>query len=631
MIPVPRLAPIRPVAIHNIRSIIPRSAWEGLILGFSNTTLRLPPGTSHHVEIEIDLHTTALLSFRFQRPGVSGSVLRVRYSEGYEDKPEFVPYIRCKGDRTDTTKALYGPEDVYKFSGPIGIQASSELAYEAEASTVENFSPFHFRTMRYMSLDIQVAEGTDLEMIGISIEKTHYPLEIKSGFDIPLSINHQDREIYQSLWENSVRTLTNCMHDCYEDCPFYEQLQYAMDVRSSCLFTYAVSADDTMARQAITQLHNSYRPGLGLIASRSPAHQFQVIPHFSLFWICTVADHFEHYDDAHFTHKFLSTCDGILNSFARRIDPDFGLIASGPDKILTHWDFVDWTNEWRPMGIPPATSRTGFQTFTNFLYAYTLQNIATVVRHLGRPAIADEYVSRANAIVQGTQKHCRFEFGFTDGLAVTANPDQDFSQHNQIWAVLCGAVSGDEARTLIDHCLLGNVDDAKHLVKFTKVSTAMSHYALRALSEVGGNLYDEAFHSFWDPWRRQLAQNLTTWCEDEVTLRSDCHAWSSVPLYEFVTEVAGVRPLGRGWAAIAYAPRVKLFPSFDATVALGGRLAPGVARVSWSREANSTTGRMSMALDAVPLQDPVKIRITFPDGHVEDYYSSEVSVEFNIV
>jgi hypothetical protein len=46
--------------------------------------------------------------------------------------------------------------------------------------------------------------------------------------------------------------------------------------------------------------------------------------------------------------------------------------------------------------------------------------------------------------------------------------------------------------------------------------------------------------------------------EDEVSQRSDCHAWGSVALYEYAVEVGGMQPLGPGWTKVLFAPRLAL-------------------------------------------------------------------------
>lgn len=479
---------------------------------------------------------------------------------------------------------MRGPEDIYVFGGK---KLGTDLPQLYERTEEEEiFTPFHFRTLRFIVLDILVAEDCDLVINGIDITTVNYPLEVIADFKPP----NIDQPTEQ-LWTTSIRTLENCMHDCYEDCPFYEQLQYAMDTRSSALFTYVLSGDDRLSRQAIIQLYNSYNANTGLTASRAPAHKHQIIPNFSLYWICMVTDHFEYFGDSTFVRQFMPACDGIFESFGRRVDSEVKLVRTLDAEVSAlQWDFVDWTPRWRPFGIPPAGERTGYLSFTNMLYAYTLKRVANLLGGIGRPALASEYLSRADSIVEAIQKHCFDGNIFTDGLASVSKPDEDMSQHSQVWAVICGAAVGEKAQDILRASLSSP--------KFTATSISMSFYTLRALSLAGGNLYNDSFHAFWNPWRDQLAQGLTTWMEDIVSLRSDCHAWGGAPIYEFLVEVVGIRPKEGAWGVVEFKPRVGLFAELDARVPFGVGETKGLALVKWKKEGENFLVHLEMKIDS---------------------------------
>ncbi|RBR19295.1 hypothetical protein FVER53590_08359 [Fusarium verticillioides] len=499
-------------AIHNVQSGLPHGAWSAGLLGAQSgdSNLLLPARSSHQLDLETPVHTTAFIRFRFVRPEVGGACLTITYSESYEDTPVLVPYLRCKGNRCDTRKFLIGPKDIYTFQGRDG---NARLGYYDGEETEEVYMPFHWRTFRFMRLNIETG-SSDLIMRGIDIDVVNYPLDVLSS----ISTNSDDGTL-GALYETSIRTLRNCMHDCYEDCPFYEQLQYAMDTRSSCLFTYHVSGDDRLARQAIVQLHSSFQPRIGLTASRSPSTQLQIIPHFSLYWICMLHDHFLYYADRAFVRPLLPVVDAVLGYFHERIDHRLDLVSLGNEKGV--WNFHDWAEQWRPYGIPASVEKSGVSTYTNSLYAYTLRLAAKLQGECaGRLSLAEEYSHRAGLIVDAVKRHCFDGQYFTDSIAACSNPHTDRSQHNQVWAVLSGAVCGDSAQALLKRTL-GTSQSGAPLIK---TSISMSFYTLRAISAAGGSLYDELFHVLWQPWRHQLSLGLTTWEEDDVSHRSDCHA-----------------------------------------------------------------------------------------------------------
>ncbi|KAJ0419749.1 Six-hairpin glycosidase-like protein [Aspergillus carlsbadensis] len=569
---IPRLS-IEPAvfsAVHNCKSSAPLDLWESTLLG-RGSPLRLPPRSTHQLDLEVRVHMTAFVEAVFGRmpEDATGNLLTLTYAESYEDEPVEVPDIRRKGQRCDYSKSLFGPKDIYEVNAR---SMNDSLRYTSNPESAIVIRPFHWRTFRFIRVNITVGSHP-LVLNELTIHKVNYPLQLLADIDPP------DTET-KTLWDISARTLENCMHDCYEDCPFYEQLQYAMDVRSSALFTYYLSGDDRMARQAIIQLRNSFQARVCLTLSRSPTHRPQIIPHFSLFWILAVCDHLRFFGDAAFTKESLPIIEAVLSFFDNKIDSVLGLVRLEDAPGI--WNFIDWAQEWKPHGLNPVVAATGISTYTNNLYAHTLSSVAAIMSTLGLPHRAAEYRTRANSIIHAVRRHCFIGTLFSDTLASETSIAAP-SQHAQVWSVLSGAATGDLAQDILRRSLSPSPTSGD---RFIQTSTAMSFYTARALSLAGGTIYDAHFHDFWDPWRAQLKLGLTTWQEDDVSRRSDCHAWGSVPIYEFAGEVAGLSPAEPGWAVVGFAPRVGLYKRFQVRVpvpvltSLGMGMA--VACVSWN-------------------------------------------------
>lgn len=335
-------------------------------------------------------------------------------------------------------------------------------------------------------------------------------------------------------------------------------------------------------RQAITNFAASVTPE-GLTQSRFPSHVRQIIAGFSLYWILQVCDHHLYFADTAFARSFLPCIDGIFSFFDRHIN-DLGLVGGLPDDV---WQYVDWVTSWGATekhpdkGVPCSGRKNNIHTYFSLLYAYVLQQASKLVQDIHRPALAEEYTCRANTILDAVRTYCYDGRYFTDSTADIAD-ENAYSQHCQVFAVLSGAVDATDSVRLLQEGF-----DAPY---FAKCSYMMRFYAFRAFSAAGGTLYESKWAEMREPYRQMLANNLTTWEEDDVRQRSDCHAWGSVPIYEYCTELAGVQPIEAGCSKILFQPRLSLSEAVTAKVALGK---DNLAQVSWS---TGKDGAMSVEL-----------------------------------
>lgn len=476
-----------------------KEEWEPVLKGTNNRTI--PPQTTTYVEL--DAGELACGHLMLSVIGGQGSRIEILQAESYVLKAPAVPEsfedLPIKGDRSDHRNGfLHGYSDVYYVDGT-GNEACPEC-----------YEPFWIRTFRYIRLMV-TTKDQPLVIRDLHYRETGYPLEVK------YTPEFTDVE-KKKIWEMSLRTLKRCMHDTYMDCPYYEQIQYAMDARSEILFTYAVSGDDRLARLCMEAFRTSARPD-GLTCCSAPDIRKIVIPGFSIFYIGMLYDHRVHFEDREFLLPHLDTVRGILAFFHTHLDKR-GIVGkigtiNGNGKF---WSFIDWTKEWMDTtGMPPAGLQ-GPITMESLYYLYGLIMAKELFSFLNKEQEAEDCERKAVALRIALRRFCTDQNGvMTDGPGIA-----QYSQHAQVFAVLTDVLSIQEGKRILQDTL-ANRD------KYAQCSVASMFYLFRAMEKCG--IYEQT-ETLWDLWRKMLQLNLTTCPEDMIRDRSDCHAWGALALYE---------------------------------------------------------------------------------------------------
>lgn len=493
-----------------------------------------------YVELDAGKNITAIVEAGI---GTHGDV-KILYSECYRHEDG-------KGMRDDSTGFLQGYSDRVH---------TGEEAY--------TYRSFWFRTFRFIRV-----EAGDLDRVLLSLKayRCTYPLEISGSFQC-------SDASYNQMQQVSIDTMLGCMHETFVDCPYYEQQQYIMDGAIEASVLMRMSNDTRMIRKCISELAASQQPD-GLLAAQYPADYLQVIPGFSFFWIFMLKDYLDYTGDIDFVRSYIGTMDKILVYFDEQVRK-YGYIT----KTGIWWNYVDWTPGW-DAGIPNVNSREAF-TIYNLYYAAALLTAGDICAAAGRQGLAEEYAERYEKIKKTLYQYC---YDADRKLFRDGSETAEFCEHTIIWAVLSEVVTGQAAKEMISHIF---DEDLK------KCSFSANYYVFRALEKSG--CYEYAF-SILEQWKLMLDLHCTTWCEEPHNPRSECHAWSCAPLYEFSANILGVKCSLRDQILIAPKP---------GNLTFAGGIVPtrfGNVAVSWK----NTDGVFEIKVDG---PEDIPIEVIYPDN-----------------
>ena len=453
------------------------------------------PAGAHRILLDIGQNQTSIVHFS----GIGGQgKCRLAYAES----------LAHSGDNSN--RLLIGE------NGYADLIIFAQKAWQYES--------FWYRTGRFVELDFELEEA--LELSNFSLDFFAYDFKLEADFNAP------GVPWLESIWNVAWHTARCCAHEHYEDCPYYEQMQYAGDTRVQALISYAATGDGRLGRQALRHFDRS-RLSSGITQSRYPNTFTQVIPEFSLIWILMVADYYRYFGDKEIISEHVNGIHDVLEYFEQRRNDD-GLIGA-----VGHWNFTDWALNWPDGKIDRGTGEP--ETIINLFYAEASRAASQLFREICLPEKAEVFEIRRTLTINAVNALC-----FDPLRNVYRDvPFRDwFSCHTNALAIIADAAS-PEICTEIGNALVSNTS-------LTQGTLYFDFYVLEALKKC--NLAD-GFIKKLTPWRQMLRYGFTTFPEcPSLDTRSECHAWSASPVYEFITGLLGVSPAAPGFTDVKVAP-----------------------------------------------------------------------------
>ena len=362
--------------------------------------------------------------------------------------------------------------------------------------------------------------------IKITVEKTNKPIRLydfsfcaSTSADMSLLKTYDTTDsLLKKIDLVATNTLKECMQLVFEDGPKRDRRLWIGDLRLEALANYYTFKNTEIVKRCLYLFAAGNMNELGFLPSyvyetpyyhSGEAH----IADYALLYVVSVCDYYEHTGDITVVNDLLQLCKSQLESFRAILDKNL-IVTRQPGWFA----FIDWCP-----GLECLTALQG-------VYLYTLERFSELLKAIGD----DEY---EKYVLHLSRVRCAAKNHFFDDeahLFISKLDNCQLSVHSQVWMILGGVISGEEAKEVLASCL--NNKNAKQ-----PVTPYMRHYVTEAMFKL--NMQSEAVEyikKFWGGmielgvdtfWEAYIPDDLDFSPYEDRMINSLCHAWSCTPSY----------------------------------------------------------------------------------------------------
>ena len=312
----------------------------------------------------------------------------------------------------------------------------------------------------------------------------------------------------------SLKTLSSCMQEVFEDGPKRDRRLWLGDLRLEALTNYCTFRNYDLVRRCLylfagTDLEDG-RVASNVFIYPRPEGDYQAMFDYSLFFICVLWDYYEQTGD-------LDTLKDLEPVCFRQYELSEEAFAGNDviDLNRTGRVFIDWNFDLDKTASAQA------------VYIYVLRDLVKIEKELNRDTgRIEEEINRKTAAA--------LKMFDTDRQLFVSGASSQVSYASQVWMILAGVCDKDTGRLILE-----NIEKYEEAVRLN--SPYAYHHYIQAMIDCG--MHDEAYRKIHAYWGGMIQRGSDTFWEiynpDDpdcspyggIVVHSFCHAWSCTPAY----------------------------------------------------------------------------------------------------